>query len=63
MDDSSAEPRAAADRLESPERGPEPGDDFINADDLFYWMAGEEAADIPLQALGLEIPLCCRFCV
>ena len=62
MDDSTAEP-AAVDRLESPERGPEPGDDFINTDDLFYWMAGEEAADIPLYALGLEIPLCCRFCI
>lgn len=46
-------------------RGDEPEAPFdcINAEDLFYWMQEKEEGDIPLSALGLEIPLCCRFCI
>jgi hypothetical protein len=37
--------------------------DYINAEDLFYWMRDAQGADIPLDALGVEMPLCCRFCI
>lgn len=62
MDDTAAQRKTPGDMADS-KREPAPGDDYINADDLFYWMADEEGADIPLAALGLEVPLCCRFCI
>lgn len=61
--DRAAEPGAAADRRACPKREPAPRDEYINAGDLFYWMVDEEEADIPLEALGIDIPLCCRFCI
>lgn len=42
----------------------DPGDDYyINAPDIFYWMDDPCDADIPLTALGIDIPLGCRFCI
>lgn len=37
--------------------------DYLTEDDAFYWMQGECEADIPLSALGFELPLGCRFCI
>lgn len=36
--------------------------DFLNSDDSFYWLLPCDA-DIPLEALGIELPLGCRFCI
>lgn len=36
--------------------------DYVNADDLFYWMEEPCGADIPLCALWIHVPTGCRFC-
>ncbi|MHB8895440.1 MAG: hypothetical protein ACYC99_09740 [Candidatus Geothermincolia bacterium] len=36
--------------------------DYVNADDLFYWMEDPGGADIPLCALWIDVPTGCRFC-
>ena len=38
------------------------GTDYVNADDLFYWMEDPCGADIPLGALWIDVPTGCRFC-
>lgn len=37
-------------------------DDYVNAEDLFYWMEEPGGADIPLVALWIDVPTGCRFC-
>jgi len=37
-------------------------DDYVNAEDLFYWMEDACGADISLCALTIDIPTGCRFC-
>lgn len=39
-----------------------PGESYVNADDLFYWMEDACGADIPLCAIWIDIPTGCRFC-
>jgi len=46
-------------------RGPEPEAAecaYVNAEDLFYWMEDDPAADIPLRAIWIDMPTGCRFC-
>jgi hypothetical protein len=43
--------------------GDEPqNEEYVNADDLFYWMEDECGADIPLAAIWIDVPMGCRFC-
>lgn len=37
--------------------------DYINAEDLFYWMDCPCDAEIPPVAPGIELPPGCRFCI
>jgi alpha-amylase/alpha-mannosidase (GH57 family) len=37
-------------------------DDYINAEDIFYWMEDHLGSDIPLCAIWIDIPTGCRFC-
>lgn len=39
-----------------------PGDEYVNAADLFYWMDDPGEADIPLCAIWIDMPTGCRFC-
>lgn len=41
----------------------DPADDYINAEDLFYWMEDPGDSDVPLCALGIDFPRGCRFCI
>lgn len=49
-------------------RGPALGDSpvlftcLLDSEDIFYWMDTGCEADIPLGALGVDLPLGCRFC-
>jgi hypothetical protein len=43
--------------------GPRGRQDYLDAEDLFYWMSDCEGADIPLCALRIDLPLGCRFCI
>ncbi|MDD5748713.1 MAG: hypothetical protein PHP64_06690 [Actinomycetota bacterium] len=36
--------------------------DFLNQDDSFFWMESCEGA-VPLESIGIELPLGCRFCI
>lgn len=47
---------------ESQSAGPAERDDYVNAEDLFYWMEDAGGADIPLGALWIDVPTGCRFC-
>jgi hypothetical protein len=37
-------------------------DDYVNADDIFYWMEDHSGSDVPLSAIWIDIPTGCRFC-
>lgn len=40
----------------------EHNEDYVNSDDLFYWMDDSGDSDIPLAAIWMDIPTGCRFC-
>jgi hypothetical protein len=48
--------------LESTGEGLSPADDYINGEDIFFWMEEPAGSDIPLRAIWIQIPTGCRFC-
>jgi len=49
-------------RAESSASDDQGSDDYINADDIFYWMEDRSGDEIPLGAIWIDIPTGCRFC-
>lgn len=49
-------------RAESSASDGQGSDDYINADDIFYWMEDRSGGEIPLGAIWIDIPTGCRFC-
>ena len=42
----------------------EAGEDYLQAEDLFYWMHRDEEKGLePLSYLGTYFPHGCRFCI
>lgn len=41
---------------------PVAGDEYVNSDDLFYWMEDTAEADVPMRAIWIDMPMGCRFC-
>ncbi len=37
-------------------------EEYLDAEDLFYWMEEPCDSDIPLAAIWIDIPMGCRFC-
>ncbi|HEY5532128.1 MAG TPA: hypothetical protein VIK22_09025 [Candidatus Anoxymicrobiaceae bacterium] len=37
-------------------------EEYLDAEDLFYWMEEPLDSDIPLSAIWIDIPMGCRFC-
>jgi len=50
-------------RSEEADQGPvDVREEYVDAEDLFYWMEEPLDSDIPLSAIWIDIPVGCRFC-